>query len=110
MNDDNINKFFKEHKQSIENAGFNERLFSHLDCLPAPAPRVDRSKMIISIFAAAGLLIFILLGGHNALISGLSSSGTLFGDFKLIKPEVIVPVVFMICSLFALGRFAIKEQ
>jgi len=110
MNDNNINKFFKEHKQPVENGGFNERLFSHLDYLPTPAPRVDRSKMIVTIFATIGLLVFVLLGGHNSLISGLSSSGTLFGDYKLIRPEVVVPVIFMICSLFALGRFAIKEQ
>lgn len=110
MNGENINRFFKEHKQPIENDGFNERLLAHLDCLPAPAPRVDRSKMIISIFATIGLSIFILLGGYNALISGLSSMGSLFDDFKLIKPEVVVSVVFMMCSIFELGRFAIQEK
>lgn len=110
MKDDNIEKFLKEHKQTIENDGFNERLFSHLDGLPTPAPRVDRTRMIISMFSVLGLVFFIALGGHNALISGLSSMGTLFGSTSLIKPEVVVPVVLMVCSLFLLGKYAIQER
>lgn len=112
MKDENINKFFKEHKQTIENEGFDERLFSTLDCLPAPAPRVDRTNLIISVFALIGLALFIFLGGYNALIGGLSSIGTLFkfGDFKSIKPEVVISLLFMVCSLFAIGRFAYKEK
>ncbi len=110
MKDENINKFFKEHKQTIENDGFSERLFAHLDCIPAPAPRVDRSKLIISVFALIGLVLFIILGGHEALISGLGSMGSLFGEFKSIKPEVVVPVVFMVISLFAIGKFAVEEK
>ncbi|MEN6619119.1 MAG: DUF5056 domain-containing protein [Rikenellaceae bacterium] len=110
MKDDNINKFLKEHKQTIENDGFSDRLFAHLDYIPAPEPRIDRSRLIIAIFATLGLAIFILLGGYSALINGLGSMGSLFGDIKLIKPEVIVPVVFMICSLFAIGKFAIEEK
>lgn len=112
MKEDNIKRFFEEHKQTIENDGFNERLFSALDCIPAPAPRFDKTKMIISIFATVGIALFVLLGGHNALISGLGSMGSLFnfGDFRSIRPEVVVPVVFMMGFLFALGRFAIKEE
>lgn len=110
MKEDNIEKFFKEHKQSVENEGFNERLFSRLDCIPAPAPRVDRSKLIVSIFAVIGLVLFVLLGGYSSLISGLSSMGSLFADFRSIKPEVVISVLFMVSSLFALGRFAINEQ
>jgi hypothetical protein len=110
MKDDNINKFFKDHKQSLQNEGFNERLFAHLDCLPAPAPKVDRTGLIISIFALFGVSIFIILGGHKALIDGLSSMGSLFGDYKLIKPEVVVPVMFVMCSLVALIKYALQEK
>ena len=110
MKDDKIDKFFKEHKQTIENEGFNERLFSHLDCLPAPAPRIDRTRLIITVFSLLGIAIFILLGGFSALIGGLSSMGSLFGNIRLVKPEVVVPVVFMVCLLFALGKYAIQER
>ena len=110
MKDDGLNKFFAEHKQVIENDGFKERLFSHLDCLPAPKPRADRSELIISIFAAIGFVLFVVLGGYKVLITGLSSMGSLFGNIKLITPEVIFPVIFMACSIIALARYAIKEQ
>ncbi len=110
MKDENINKFFKEHKQAIADDGFSERLFAHLDCIPAPSPRVDRSRLIISVFALIGLVLFILLGGYNTLIIGLGSMGSLFEGLSSTRPEVIVSVVFMGASLFAVGKFAIDEK
>ncbi|OFY39859.1 MAG: hypothetical protein A2X18_02525 [Bacteroidetes bacterium GWF2_40_14] len=110
MKDENINRFFKDHRQTIADDGFSERLFAHLDCIPAPAPRVDRSRLIISVFALIGLLLFIILGGYSSLIIGLGSMGSLFEGLSSIRPEVIVAVVFMGASLFAVGKFAIEEK
>lgn len=110
MKDENINKFFKEHKQIIADDRFSERLFAHLDYIPAPAPRVDRSRLIISVFALIGLVLFIILGGYSALISGLGSMGSLFEGLSSIRPEVVVSVIFMGASLFAIGKFAIEEK
>lgn len=110
MNEDNINKFFKEHRQTIKNDGFSERLFSQLDCIPAPAPKIDRSRLIISIFTVVGVVIFIILGGFSALINGLGSMGTLFRGFDSIRPEVVVSVVFILTTLFAAGKFALEEK
>ncbi|MFA5848698.1 MAG: DUF5056 domain-containing protein [Bacteroidales bacterium] len=110
MKDENINRFFKDHRQTIADDGFSERLFAHLDCIPAPAPRVDRSRLIISVFAMIGLLLFIILGGYSSLIIGLGSMGSLFEGLSSIRPEVIVAVVFMGASLIAVGKFAIEEK
>lgn len=110
MKDENINRFFKEHKQTIADDGFSERLFAHLDCIPAPAPRVDRSKLIISVFALIGLVLFIILGGYSTLIIGLGSMGSLSEGLSSIRPEVIVSIIFMVASLFAVGKFAVEEK
>lgn len=105
-----MNKFFKEHKQTIEDNEFSAKLFSRLDYIPASESSARRSKKIIFIFATIGIVLFILMGGYSSLIDGLSSMSTLFENFKSIRAEVVVSVVFMICSIVALGRFAFEEE
>lgn len=110
MKDENIKQFFTEHKQEIPDEGFSNRLFAALDCLPEPKPRTDRSRMITAIFAAVGFILFAVLGGYSILIEGLSSMGSIFVNYKSATPEIVIAIFFTICALFALGRFAVKDN
>lgn len=109
MKDENIKQFFTEHKQELPDEGFSNRIFAALDCLPEPKPRIDRSRMITAIFAAAGFILFALLGGYSVLLEGLSSVGGVFVNYKSATPEIIITVFFTFCALFSIGRFAIKD-
>lgn len=109
MKDENIKQFFTEHKQELPDEGFSNRIFAALDCLPEPKPRVDRSRMITSIFAAFGFILFALLGGYSVLLEGLSSAGGIFVNYKSATPEIVITVFFTFCALFSIGRFAIKD-
>ena len=110
MKEDNIKQFFSEHKQEISDEGFSNRLFAALDCLPEPEPRADKSRFVTAIFAAFGFALFVLLGGYSILIDGLSSMGEIFVNYKSATPEIVIAILFTFCALFALGRFAIKDN
>ncbi|HCT95148.1 MAG: hypothetical protein A2X19_02205 [Bacteroidetes bacterium GWE2_39_28] len=109
MKEDNIKRFFDEHKQTINDEGFSERLFATLDCLPQPVVKKDRSRLIMMLFAIAGFLIFVLLGGYSAVIEGLSSLGGAFSDVKSATPEIVVSFLLSALAIFALGKFVTEE-
>ncbi|NTU95726.1 MAG: hypothetical protein HGA52_06725 [Bacteroidales bacterium] len=66
--------------------------------------------MITAIFAAAGFILFAVLGGYSILIEGLSSMGGIFVNYKSATPEIVIAMIFTFCALFALGRFAVKDN
>jgi len=109
MKDDNIKRFFDDHKQAVEDGGFSERIFATLDCLPEPKPKRDRAKLTMLIFTIAGILLFVIAGGYTEILKALATFGNLFTDVNMITPEIVVALVFTACSIFAVGRFAVKE-
>ena len=109
MKEDNIKRFFDDHKQTINDQGFSERLLATLDCLPQPAVKKDRSWIIIPLFALAGFLIFVLLGGYSAIIDGLTSLGGAFSDVKSATPEIVVSFLLTALAIFAVGKYVNEE-
>ena len=109
MKDEKIKRFFRENTQKIENDGFAGRIFNHLEYLPRPEERISRRSLLVSIFAVAGLILFIILGGYSALISALGNIGSVISGRSVITPEVVIPVFLMICFMFAGGRYAIDK-
>ncbi|PKP37034.1 MAG: hypothetical protein CVT97_07250 [Bacteroidetes bacterium HGW-Bacteroidetes-14] len=110
MKDDNIKMFFNEHKQTIADEGFSSRLFATLDCLPEPKPKADKTPFVMVISITLGVILFGLFGGYSILFEGLSSVGVVFTNYKSATPEIIISVFFTLCSLFALGRYAIRDN
>ncbi len=109
MKDDKIKRFFDDHKQAVEDGGFSERIFATLDCLPEPKPKRDRAKLTTLIFTIVGILLFVIAGGYTEILKALATFGNLFTDVNKITPEIVVALVFTACSIFAVGRFAVKE-
>ncbi|PKP07361.1 MAG: hypothetical protein CVU10_07415 [Bacteroidetes bacterium HGW-Bacteroidetes-5] len=109
MKDDNIKRFFDDHKQSIVDEGFSQRLFATLDCLPEPKQERDKSKIVMLLFTLFGFILFVFLGGYGELIKGLVSIGDVVANFSLLSPEIVVAVLFTLCSVFAVGKFAVES-
>ena len=109
MKDDNIKRFFDDHKQTISDEGFSERLFATLDCLPQPVIKKDRSRFVMTVFALAGFLIFVLLGGYSAIIDGLTSLGGTFSELKSVTPEIVVSFLLTALTIFGVSKFANEE-
>ena len=110
MKDDNIKRFFDDHKQSITDEGFSQRLFATLDCLPEPKQERDKSKMVTLLFALSGVILFVLLGGYSELIKGLATFGEIFTDISKFTPEIAITLLFTACSIFAAGKFAVESK
>jgi len=109
MKDDNIKRFFDDHKQAVEDGGFSERIFATLDCLPEPQPKRDRAKMTTLLISIAGVLLFVIAGGYSEIIKALATFGEIFTDINKLTPEIAIALIFTACSIFAVGRFAAKE-
>jgi hypothetical protein len=110
MKDSNIKEFFDNHKQSIGDEGFSERLFATLDCLPQPKPVVDRGKILMAIFTFIGFILFALLGGYSELIAILVSLAPVVEDLSLFTPQMALAILFIGCSLFAVGKYALESE
>ncbi len=112
MKESDIDRFFKNHKQSIEDDGFSQRLFSTLECLPQPKPRkkVVNSYVLTAIFAAIGFIIFMVTGGYSLIIDQFSQVGTIVHNYKSISPEMIISVVIIFMSLFGVAKFALDWE
>jgi hypothetical protein len=109
MKEADYRKFFDDHKQTVQDNGFSDRLFATLDCLPAPVVKKDKSKIIILAFALTGILIFILLGGYAEVISGLASFGGAVADTSLLTPEIIISFILAVISVFAVSKIALDQ-
>jgi hypothetical protein len=110
MNDNNIKEFLDHHKQSIADDGFSERLFATLDCLPQPKPVVDRGKILMAIFAFTGFILFALFGGYSELMDTLVSLAPVVDDISLFTPQMALAILFIGCSLFAVGKYALESE
>lgn len=106
MKEDNIKRFFDDHKQTINDQGFSERLFATLDCLPQPIVKKDSSRIVIPLFALAGFVIFALLGGYGAIIDGLTSFGGAVSDVKSATPEIVVSFLLTALAIFGVSKYA----
>ncbi len=111
MKDDNkIRGFFEDHKQSVDDNGFSERVFAALDCLPQPKPVVDRSNLLKALFAFAGFILFVVFGGYSELINALLSIAPVVDDLSLFTPQIAIAIIFTVCSLFAVGKYALESE
>lgn len=110
MKDEQIKKFFRDNTQNIEDKGFTERLMNHIDCLPAPEHPVKKSSLPVIIFSLAGFVLFVALGGYSVLIKALAGMGSLFKEGGTFIPEVIIPVFFLLCFMFAGVRYLIQKM
>ncbi len=108
MKETDLDRFFKDHKQSIEDDGFSQRLFSTLECLPQPKPkkRELNSYALTAIFAAVGFLIFMITGGYSLIIEQFSQVGSLVHNYKSVSPEMIISIIVIFLSLFGVTKFA----
>ncbi|MDD2583756.1 MAG: DUF5056 domain-containing protein [Bacteroidales bacterium] len=120
MKDNNIKEFLDQHKQKIEDNGFSDRLFATLDCLPKPLPAhketfvksqgISINSIITLTFSLIGVALFFVFGGYIAIIESLVSLGGVIEGTVLITPQFIISILFLISSLFVLGRFAIEIE
>lgn len=109
MKEDNIKVFMTKHKQTILEDGFTTRLFNTLEVLPQPKPAKDRKRLIVGVFAAVGLLLFVLLGGYGILLQGLETIGFALVGMGAITPEIITTFLMLTMAFFALIRFALRS-
>lgn len=111
MKDESINKFFKEHKQTIENDGFEARLFETLKYLPKPNKRAffSRQNLIVPIFSLFGVLLFVLLGGSSTLISSLEQIFYTIANLGQITPESIVAAFLVLVMFAGIGKIVVEE-
>jgi len=118
MADNNIKEFFAQHKQIIEDKGFSERLFASLECMPKPVyvsktghmKYISRNGIIVLFFTFVGIVLFSVFGGYSVVIESLVSLGSSIANASLITPQLIVSILFLLCSLFALGKFAVEAE
>ena len=127
IKDDIIQEFFVQRKQHIKDKGFSERLFAQLECMPkpvstavAPAPfsRVEvlknrylsKNGIIILLFTLIGIALFSAFGGYGIVVESLISLGSVISGASNITPQLIITLLFLVGSLFALGKFAIEAE
>ena len=109
MKEDNVETFLNSHKKTLPEDGFNARLFNTLDCLPQPRPVKDRSSLIVGISTSIGLLLFVLLGGYNVLLNGLSTMDRIFIDADALTPDILSTCITLALAFVALIRFAVRS-
>ena len=118
MKDKNIQEFLDLHKQKIEDNGFSDRLFAELECMPKPASvyktrqmkYISRNGIIVLFFTFVGIVLFSIFGGYSVVIESLVSLGSSIADASLVTPQLIISILFLLCSLFALGKFAVEAE
>jgi len=109
MKEDPIKTFLSSHKETLPEDGFNARLFNTLDYLPQPKHSANRSPLIVGIFAGIGILLFVLLGGYNALLNGLSTMDRIFFDLNALTPDILSACIMLALAFVALIRFAARS-
>lgn len=128
IKDSYIKDFFAQHKQKIEDNGFSERLFAQLECLPKPVSTAVASAQVLNrvevfkgfylsvnsiitlLFTFVGIALFFSFGGYSVVIESLVSIGDAIVDFSLVTPQIVISILFLIFSLFFLGKFAIEVE
>ncbi len=120
ITDSNIKSFFDQNKQKIEDNGFSERLFAELSCMPQPTSVVkieifkgkylNKNNIIMFLFILVGFVLFAAFGGYTVIIESLAAAGNVMTDATLITPQFVISMLFILFSLFALGKFAIEAE
>lgn len=120
MKDNIIKEFLDQHKQKIEDDGFSERLFATLECLPKPTHAnkegsinrkyISTNSIITLVFTFIGVVLFFIFGGYAVIIESLVSLGSIIEGNMLVTPQIIISILFLISSLFVLGKFAIEAE
>lgn len=111
MNDEQIKNFFGEHKKSIEDGGFEARLMETVKYLPKPkrAGSFTLRDTIVALSAMTGVLLFVLFGGADALVSGIFTTLSAVTLKQLLSPEIIATSLFLFVLLFGIGRAAYSD-
>lgn len=109
MQEDNVKKFFDQHKETLSGEVFNTRLFNTLDVMPQPKTRRSKAPLIVGLSALVGLLLFVVLGGYGILMNGISSIGQIFVDVRSLTPDVLTACIMLVFLFAALIRFATRS-
>lgn len=115
MKDHEIKRFFTDNKQSIPDSGFESRLFATLDCLPQNLPVkkegiFKKRWFIMSAFATAGFLLFVLAGGYSQIVDSLIAVGGGLEGIKSMEAQAVVSLLFLFCLMFGIGKFAVESE
>lgn len=115
MKDADIKQFFDDNRQKVEDGGFSERIFMALDYLPEPKKTgrmsfMRSTRMVSLLFTIVGFVLFVLFGGYTAILDGMSQLGKVISDVTLLTPETLVSIILVVCSLFAIGKFAVEVE
>lgn len=109
MKEDEVDQFFKKHRETVNGDAFNARLFNTLDYLPQPKPVDRKQPLIVALSALVGFLLFVLLGGYDIVLHGIAALGQVFVDVRAITPEVLSTCILLLLTLLALVRFAVRS-
>ncbi len=111
MKDEQINNFFKEHKQILDENSFEERLMQAIKVLPVPVRKqtISRTWLITAVSSLIGVALFVLLGGSESLSEGLEQIFYTISVAGKITPEIIVSAFFVLLMLAGVSKFAIEE-
>lgn len=122
MKDSSMKEFFAQHKQNIEDEGFSERLFATLECMPNPIPipiaKVEKfrgrylsiNNIVMLLFTLVGFALFFIFGGYSVVIESLVLLSSAVTNIALFTPQIIISILFLIGSLFAVGKLAIDAE
>lgn len=109
MKEDEVDQFFKKHRETVNGDVFNTRLFNTLNYLPQPKPATRKHPLIVACTALVGFLLFVLLGGYGVVMHGIAAIGQVFVDVRAFTPEVISACILLGLTLLALVRFAVRS-
>lgn len=110
MKDDVIKDFFSDKKQVIEDNGFSDKLLEKLEQIPATRKRISlKSEIIYSIFFLTGVILFIVFGGADVIITNFPAIVGTIDKTSAITPEEIYTIVFVTLMLFGVGKYAVEE-
>jgi hypothetical protein len=111
MKDEELNKFFKENKQTIEDKGFEARLFETIKYLPEPKKRalVTRKSIIVSLFSLIGVSLFVITGGSASLLESLEQIFYTIANAGKVTPEIVVSAVLILIMFAGIGKLVVEE-
>ena len=111
MKENNIEEFFKKHKQTIADDGFSARLSAVLDCTPQPIIKEQNNTWIVVLISTlVGFIAFAIMGGYQIFIEGMMSASKSLATLSKFTPEAVLSIVFSMLLLAGLGRYAIKNS
>jgi hypothetical protein len=67
------------------------------------------TALIIGVFSGIGFLLFVLLGGYNVLLNGLSNMGQVFINIHSITPDILTTCILLALAFIVLIRFTVRS-